>query len=230
MVAPSRRRRSAVRLFVSGDFGEVSPPTGSAIVVDVSGAQVSGAFPLFDGTVPRDRRGRARRVGGGRRVPEGERPVPFELRASPARSHRRSALPHHDRRRDPPRANRPRARVSRRRFHDDQWQSPAGARRAGRRDGHALVMGKCLRSRRGRVHRHASRSAQPLDLVDGRVRVGRRRGRRGSPSPPGPDGSGASRQAPGTGSSSASLSSRPSRPRPRASTWAARATAPAVGR
>jgi hypothetical protein len=39
------------RLFVAGSFGRVSPPTGSAIVVDTSGAQVTGAFPLFDGTV-----------------------------------------------------------------------------------------------------------------------------------------------------------------------------------
>jgi len=39
------------RLFVAGSFGRVSAPTGSAIVVDVSGAQVPGAFPLFDGTV-----------------------------------------------------------------------------------------------------------------------------------------------------------------------------------
>jgi hypothetical protein len=39
------------RLFVAGSFGRVSAPTGSAIVVDVGGAQVLGAFPSFDGTV-----------------------------------------------------------------------------------------------------------------------------------------------------------------------------------
>lgn len=39
------------RLFVAGAFDRVSPPTGSAIVVDAGGTQVPGAFPSFDGTV-----------------------------------------------------------------------------------------------------------------------------------------------------------------------------------
>ena len=39
------------RLFVAGPFGRVSAPTGRAIVVDVGGTQVPGAFPSFDGTV-----------------------------------------------------------------------------------------------------------------------------------------------------------------------------------
>ena len=39
------------RLFVSGYFAQVSPPTGGAVVVDASGTPILSAFPFIDGTV-----------------------------------------------------------------------------------------------------------------------------------------------------------------------------------
>jgi hypothetical protein len=39
------------RLFVGGNFTRLSPPTGSAVVVDFQGRYIPGAFPLFAGTV-----------------------------------------------------------------------------------------------------------------------------------------------------------------------------------
>ncbi len=39
------------RLFVSGYFGQVSPPTGGAVIVDTDGAPMLSAFPFIDGTV-----------------------------------------------------------------------------------------------------------------------------------------------------------------------------------
>ena len=39
------------RLFVSGYFAQVSPPTGGAVVVDASGTPMLSAFPFIDGTV-----------------------------------------------------------------------------------------------------------------------------------------------------------------------------------
>jgi hypothetical protein len=39
------------RLFVGGNFTRLSPPTGSAVVVDLQGHYIAGAFPLVAGTV-----------------------------------------------------------------------------------------------------------------------------------------------------------------------------------
>ena len=39
------------RLFVTGSFSRVSPPTGSAVVVDPQGTHIPGVFPRFDGPV-----------------------------------------------------------------------------------------------------------------------------------------------------------------------------------
>jgi hypothetical protein len=39
------------RLFVAGTFTRLSPPTGSAVVVDLAGHYIPGAFPYFAGTV-----------------------------------------------------------------------------------------------------------------------------------------------------------------------------------
>jgi hypothetical protein len=39
------------RLFVAGPFTRLSPPTGSAVVVDLAGQHVPGAFPYFSGEV-----------------------------------------------------------------------------------------------------------------------------------------------------------------------------------
>ncbi|MGE0360092.1 MAG: hypothetical protein AB7H93_03955 [Vicinamibacterales bacterium] len=39
------------RLFVAGPFTRLSPPTGSAVVVDLAGQYVPGAFPYFSGDV-----------------------------------------------------------------------------------------------------------------------------------------------------------------------------------
>jgi hypothetical protein len=39
------------RLFVSGNFGQVSPPSGGALVVDANGTPMLSAFPFIDGTV-----------------------------------------------------------------------------------------------------------------------------------------------------------------------------------
>ena len=39
------------RLFVSGYFGQVSPPSGGAFIVDINGTPLLSAFPFIDGTV-----------------------------------------------------------------------------------------------------------------------------------------------------------------------------------
>ena len=52
------------RLFVAGTFTRLSPPTGSAVVVDLAGHYIPGAFPLFRRDRARDRRRQRRRMAG----------------------------------------------------------------------------------------------------------------------------------------------------------------------